>query len=111
MTNQEQKDKELVEWLGRCVHKWIDKNELFFCIKCGVQTGDKSDYLIPNLSTWDGFGWVWDRMKKGLRVEFICFLDISTDEFSVDNWIEWELKSPRERCNLIWEFKESRKEK
>jgi hypothetical protein len=26
-------------------------------------------------------------------------------------WWHYEIMSPRERCNLIWEFKESKKEK
>jgi hypothetical protein len=64
-----------------------------------------------NLSTWECFGWCWEKMKeKYLIGTFMEYLELKTDYDYTGYWVHWELKSPRERCNLIWEFIKSRKE-
>ncbi len=114
MTDQE-KDKELVEWLGGCWHEWEVIDPIRFvhrvkCTKCNLVaffSVVEEFYSVPNLSTWKGFGWCWEKMKEFHYIDpFIHWL-LGQPIF----WYEWENKIPRERCNLIWEFKESRKEK
>jgi hypothetical protein len=104
-TTQEQKDQELIEWLGGCWHTWKGSSGNWFCPKCKEITYSFAypPIFLYDLSTWKGFGWCWEKMPIA---NFISWLD----DRDIHQYI-WELKSPRERCNLLWEFKESRKDK
>jgi hypothetical protein len=51
---------------------------------------------------------------KGLIPDFIYYLRrLKHERFNgiINQWLNWEIGSPRTRCNLIWDFKEKQKEK
>jgi hypothetical protein len=106
---QEQKDKELVEWLGKCWHKYPHpayKGQVLRCLKCSQLFQINN----PDLSTWEGFGWCWERIQ--IKKEFFIWYGEHIKDLTISGPIfRWESKTPRERTNLLWEFKKSRKEK
>ena len=62
------KDKFIVEALGHCWHEWVENkghqscNEPIMCDKCWNYPGEGPPN--PDLTTWEGFGWLWDEMVK-----------------------------------------------
>lgn len=67
MTDQE-KDKLIVEALGECWHEWeaLSNQSLRlgedYCYMCHNYRLEVEE--IPNLTTWEGFGWWWERAQK-----------------------------------------------
>jgi hypothetical protein len=49
----ETRDRFLIEYFGGCWHDISFKTGI--CTKC-----HKSDLVIKNLSSWQGFGWLWE---------------------------------------------------
>jgi hypothetical protein len=79
--DKKDRDKFIVNWFGECPHQeWDDgldiPNSLDtvddiapFCKVCGYTD---IPYYVNNLSTWSGFGWLWDKMKeKELLFDFM----------------------------------------
>lgn len=71
-----ERDKLIVEALGGCFHTWkigeeIDRNTVIYkCMKCKKEI-PQNRWLVPpfdgfhlDFTTWDGFGWIWERVQK-----------------------------------------------
>jgi L-rhamnose isomerase len=54
---------------GECWHEWTEYyNEKglelgSICTKCDA-IDDKYNYFNPDFTTWEGFGWMWERAKE-----------------------------------------------
>jgi hypothetical protein len=54
---------------GECWHEWTEYyNEKglelgSICTKCDA-IDDKYNYFNPDFATWEGFGWMWERMEE-----------------------------------------------
>jgi hypothetical protein len=80
LMNDQEKDRVIVESLGECWHEWEYYSSYRLageesderCVKC---KRFKSELKVDSLSTWEGFGWWWERAQKmEWWVEFIVWL-------------------------------------
>ena len=79
----EQKDRAIVEWLGECWHEWKYDSRPNYIKAMPCICGEKHYQLpIPVLTTWPGFGWLWERMQK--REEYMDFVVFSGGHVDVD---------------------------
>jgi hypothetical protein len=51
------RDKFLTEAFGEC---WHEVNRASVCNKCGKEEFWRTDRTNHDLSTWEGFGWLWE---------------------------------------------------
>ena len=89
MTDQE-KDKVIIEWLGECWHEWEsdlvegESGQYSYscsCKKCGIGKFSSKGVSL-DLSTWSGFGWLLERLRK--REEYMDFVVFSGGHVDVD---------------------------
>lgn len=84
------------------------ENQTWFICTCGFKTviashfyGEHVHKLNPNFSTWEGFGWAWERIDKREFIRWLCF----QCKLSVKIvWILWESYTPKERCEALDQF-------
>jgi len=82
--NQE-RDKFIFDWFGECPHQeWDDGLDIDghdvepFCKQCGYKD---IPYYTINLSTWDGFGWLWGMMVEHKKWEDFCTMQLNEGEY------------------------------
>ena len=68
------KNKFIVEALGHCWHEWemAGTEVLPFCMKCSPTIPIEPHNYNPDLTTPDGFFWMWEEMQK--RDDWLAFL-------------------------------------
>ncbi len=72
------------------------------CKKCG---GLKGTVNFINFSTWQGFGELWEQLRK--RKYWGDFGNWLTQKYSCD---EWESKTPYQRADVVFEFLQEKEE-
>ena len=85
-----------------CWHEWPKEpssrlqSRSDLCLKCG---GIRGGVFYIDFSTWHGFGELWDQLKqRKYWGEFLAWL---TQKYS---WAEWEVKTPSQRADVVFEF-------
>jgi len=90
--------KYLTEWGGEC---WHDAENDETCSKCGKSfRGYYFESVNRTFDTWEDFGWLWENFCRKYYGRFICWI-CGKRHIA---WIDWEYKSPAERCQLICDF-------
>jgi len=71
MNDRKELHKFIVEKFGGCWHEtiglshgWCDPSYAYTCIKCGLNTYDKTLKKNLDLDTPNGFMWVWGKMRE-----------------------------------------------
>ena len=115
--NQE-RDKFIVEWFGECWHNWeIDFGKVE-CSKCHEMkhiSNAMRETQNRNLSTWEGFGWLWLKMRTTLSAasilwrEFLIYLD-EQEEMSVEFQVINLIDNPTTFADAVYKFLKERKE-
>ncbi len=103
------RDRILTEKVIRgCWHEWPERPSSRFqpvsdlCKKCGDLRG-AVEYI--DFSSWRGFGELWDQLKQ--RKYWGEFWKWLTHEYP---WEEWELKTPSQRADVVFEFLQEKAE-
>jgi len=101
---KEQRDKYLTEAMGEC---WPDFAPNGFCRKCNC---DKRFPYHIDFSTWQGFGKLWEFVQnRKLISEFLVwFTSRTVAQDYGSNWIRWELMTPDQRSDAVYEFLQGR---
>lgn len=91
----------LTKWGGECWHEWnADENKCSCGVKGRMLANYSCDYENRTFDTWEDFGWLWEKFCRKYYGRFICWI-CGKRHIA---WIDWEYKSPADRCQLICDF-------
>ena len=102
------KDKYIVERLGYCWHEWVENkghqscNEPIMCDKCWNYPGEGPPN--PDLTTWEGFGWLWDRFAGGEGFLKVWEKTHANAPWSGEAWTAIHLVNPTRFRDAVYEY-------
>jgi hypothetical protein len=101
--NQE-RDKLIVEYFGECWHEL----ENFRCNKCNAKVYQLNEGH-RDLSTWEGFGWLWGKMRKDEKLweRFLLWL-IKDDRLCTYIALCVLIDDPDRLADAVYEFLKGR---
>lgn len=96
-------DQQLFEKVKRDGECWHKATQYGWCDECAKDFDNpQPDFTVPDFTTWEGFGWLWERaQEKEWWEEFQqihCHYGISYDDIRVN------LINPIEFRNALMEF-------
>jgi hypothetical protein len=91
---------------GECWHEEVGGEQGIHTCSCGMRSFDYYVFLIhlknTDFSTWEGFGWAWERLDKKVFIKWFC--NQCSTLCNMDAWIFWESLTIKEKMEALDQF-------